>query len=72
MNLVKFLIFTTIGACMWNTFLTWVGFALRENWSEVMVYSHTIDLVVLGILAIAFIYYAIKIVRSWRSKKTEK
>jgi membrane protein DedA with SNARE-associated domain len=66
MKLWKFLVFTTIGAAIWNAFLTWVGFKLRANWDEVMVYSHTIDVVVLGLLALALIYYVIKIVRSRR------
>lgn len=70
MNLTKFLIFTTIGAGIWNAFLTWVGFKLRANWAEVMTYSHTIDLVVIAILGIGMIYYIVKIIKSRRSKKT--
>ncbi len=51
MNLVPFAIFTVIGAGLWNSFLTWVGFVLKKNWSTVLRYSHLIDIVVLVLLA---------------------
>ncbi len=69
MNLWRFIIFTTIGAGIWNAFLTWVGFVLRENWDEVMKYSHVIDIVVLGVLGIAALYYLYKIIQSRRKEK---
>jgi membrane protein DedA with SNARE-associated domain len=50
MNLVKFSIFTIIGAGLWNSFLTHVGCVLKNNWAEVMKYSHIIDIVVVAIL----------------------
>lgn len=68
MNVLKFSIYTIIGAGCWNTFLTYVGFQLKNNWSEVMKYSHMIDLVVVGVLGIAFVYYVYKIIGSLRSK----
>lgn len=61
MNLVKFIVYTTLGAGLWNSFLAYVGFKLKENWQEVMKYSHTIDIVVVVILGLAFLYYAYKI-----------
>jgi membrane protein DedA with SNARE-associated domain len=61
MNLWKFSIYTILGAGLWNSFLTYVGFKLKENWTEVMTYSHTIDIVVVAVLGIAFLYYAYKI-----------
>jgi membrane protein DedA with SNARE-associated domain len=57
MNIVKFSIFTIIGAGMWNAFLTYAGFALKSNWEEVMKYSHIIDIaVILFLLAIVGLY----------------
>lgn len=61
MNIYKFIIFTLIGASIWNTFLTWVGYVLRENWAEVMKYSHIIDVFVIIIIAIIFIYFGFKL-----------
>ncbi|MEI7919827.1 MAG: VTT domain-containing protein [bacterium] len=51
MNLTKFVIYTTIGAGLRNTFLTLVGKYLKENRELVMQYSKVVDIVVLAILA---------------------
>ncbi len=69
MNLWKFSIYTIIGAGMWNSFLTYIGFKLKENWAEVMKYSHIVDLVLIVVIGIAFIYYAYKIYLSFSKKK---
>ncbi len=63
MNIYKFIIFTIVGASIWNTFLTWIGFVLRENWKEVMKYSHVIDVFVVIIMAIIFIYFGFKLLK---------
>lgn len=52
MNIWKFVILTVIGAGIWNTFLTLVGYHLRNNWDLVMKYSKTIDDVVIIIILI--------------------
>jgi len=57
MNLTKFCIYTVMGAGMWNAFLAWVGFKLRDNWEEVMKYSSVVDIVVVGILGAVVIYF---------------
>lgn len=69
MNLTRFLIFTTIGASIWNTFLTWIGYILRENWDDVMKYSHIIDLVIIAVIGIAAIYYLLKIIKNRKKIK---
>lgn len=60
MNMLKFLVYTVIGAGAWNIFLAFVGFYLKQNWKIVMQYSKTIDIivVVLIIVALAFFVYA--------------
>lgn len=70
MNLWKFIIYTTLGAGLWNAFLTYVGYKLKSNWMEVMEYSHTIDIVVVAILGLAFLYYAYKIYINLTKKPT--
>lgn len=72
MNLVKFSIYTIIGAAMWNSFLTYVGFKLKQNWDEVMTYSHTIDIVVLILGVLVFGYYAYKIYSARKKNKTKE
>ena len=57
MNIIKFIIFTVIGAGLWNAFLAHVGFVLKSNWAEVMKYGKIIDsAVVLMLLAFIGIY----------------
>ena len=70
MNIWKFIIYTVLGAGMWNAFLTYVGFKLKENWTEVMTYSHIIDIVVVAVLGLAFLYYAYKVYINLTKKNT--
>lgn len=69
MNFVKFIIYTTAGACLWNTFLAWVGYKLRQRWAEVMKYSTVIDHVVLGILILFAVYFVYKHILRARSRR---
>ena len=52
MPLLPFCIYTVIGAGLWNAFLAVAGMKMKENWEELMHYSHQIDLVVLAILVL--------------------
>lgn len=70
MNIWKFIIYTVLGAGLWNGFLAFVGFKLKENWTEVMKYSHTIDIVVVAVLGMAFFYYAYKVYINLTKKNT--
>jgi len=51
MRLLPFCLFTVVGAALWNSFLTWCGFALRANWDAVLRYARLVDVGVLAILA---------------------
>jgi membrane protein DedA with SNARE-associated domain len=57
MNLTKFVIYTIIGAAIWNGFLTWVGYKLRNNWEEVMKYSHVVDVVVVSGMLVVIVWF---------------
>jgi membrane protein DedA with SNARE-associated domain len=57
MNLTKFCIYTIAGAALWNAFLAWVGFKLRNNWDEVIKYASIIDVVMVGVLVVMVIYF---------------
>jgi len=70
MNIWKFIIYTILGAGMWNGFLAYVGFKLKSNWTEVMTYSHIIDIVVVAVLGLAFLYYAYKVYINLTKKNT--
>ncbi|MGI6342128.1 MAG: DedA family protein [Bacteroidales bacterium] len=71
MNVPKFVLFTTIGAGIWNSFLMYLGFKLKNNWDSVMEYSHTIDIFVVIVLAILLVYYGYKIVKNFVKMKKE-
>ncbi len=60
MNIIKFSIYTTIGAGIWNAFLTYVGFALKNNWQDVLKYISVIDVAIIICLASIVGYYLYK------------
>lgn len=52
MPLLRFTLYTAIGAGMWNSFLAYVGYLLGSNWGEIKKYSEGIDiLIAIGIVA---------------------
>jgi len=64
MNLGKFILYITLGAGLWNAFLTWAGFALKENWNRIEQYTKYADYFILLAILIA-----ITIIFSKRVKK---
>lgn len=72
MNLWKFSILTIIGAGLWNTFLAYVGFRLRQNWQLVMQYSKTIDEVIVVIILVLLGLYIYRHVHKKTKKDHEK
>lgn len=72
MNLFKFCIYTIIGAGLWNTFLAYMGYILRDNWTEIMKYSHTIDMIVLVIFALGSVYLILKFYKNIQKRKNTK
>jgi membrane protein DedA with SNARE-associated domain len=69
MNIFKFAALTVLGAGIWNTFLTWLGFVLQKNYVLVYEYTHYIDLVIVFIVAVLLIYYINKIIEARKNKK---
>jgi membrane protein DedA with SNARE-associated domain len=57
MNIFTFLIYTTVGAGLWNAFLSICGFYLKQNWEVVMKYSHLVDIVVVLILLGGVVFF---------------
>ncbi|MGC8660864.1 MAG: DedA family protein [Desulfomonilaceae bacterium] len=53
MNLAHFCMFTIAGATLWNSFLLFAGYKLRQNWTLVEKYSHEVDIAVLFIAVLA-------------------
>ncbi|MBI2545424.1 MAG: DedA family protein [Candidatus Aenigmarchaeota archaeon] len=59
MNLLKFSLYTAIGSLPWNTFLTYIGVILGENWQTILQYTSMIDIIVV-VLAIVMIVMWLK------------
>lgn len=56
MNVLKFLFYTLVGACLWNMFLAYVGYVLKNNWSVVLQYTSLIDVLVIAAMVAAAAY----------------
>ena len=69
MNVLKFSIYTIIGAALWNSFLTYIGIKLKDNWKEVMKYSSIIDKVVLVIIVLVCVYGVYKFFQARKKNK---
>ncbi|MEP1074171.1 DedA family protein [Leptolyngbya sp. PL-A3] len=54
MNFPLFLLYSTIGTVIWTTLLTWLGYALGENYDEVDHYLGPVSKIVLLSLGIGF------------------
>jgi membrane protein DedA with SNARE-associated domain len=67
MNIVKFLIYTIIGAGTWNAILAYSGYLLRTNWTEIMKYGHIIDIVIIIAIAGVVVYGFLKLYKNYRS-----
>jgi membrane protein DedA with SNARE-associated domain len=57
MNLLKFCIYTALGAILWVTVLACIGYFVGNNMELVMKYSRQAVFVVLGCMAFVFIVY---------------
>lgn len=60
MSISKFLLYTVVGATLWNMFLAYVGFRLRDNWNTIKHYSEWLDIVVLAAILFAVVYFITK------------
>jgi membrane protein DedA with SNARE-associated domain len=64
MNLLKFCIYTALGAILWVTVLACIGYFVGNNMELVTRYSRQAVIVVLGCMTIVFIVY----IRSYRKR----
>ena len=54
MPLIPFIFYTAVGATLWNGFLTYLGFRLKQNWPLIQKYTHILDyFVVAGLIGVA-------------------
>ncbi len=69
MPLFKFSTYTFLGAFIWGTILLYLGFYLGSNYILIHKYSSIIDLIVLGLIVIAVIYYVRHVTGIMKAKK---
>lgn len=60
MPFIKFLLYTLAGATLWNSFLAYIGFRLRDHWDTVKQYTEWLDILVVLIILTAFVYFIYK------------
>jgi membrane protein DedA with SNARE-associated domain len=58
MRLLPFCVYTLIGATLWNSFLLWCGYKLRQNWMLVEQYSRELDILVAVGLVVVTLWFA--------------
>lgn len=66
MNIVRFSIYTIVGAGLWNSFLTWLGFHLRDNWETISQYTQIIDVVLIVLIFAAIVYFVYRHLRAMK------
>ncbi len=69
MPIPTFLAMTIIGAVMWNMFLAWAGYYLKENWESVKAYFHIIDRVIVVLILAVIVAFIVRQVVEWRALK---
>lgn len=72
MGLLSFSIYTLIGAGLWNAFLTYAGYLLRNNWTTVMQYHEGIDIAVAAILGIGAGYVFFRLYKQSKQQRSSK
>jgi len=71
MKLGKFCLYTIIGAGIWNAFLAWVGFQLKDNWESIRHYTEILDIIlVVGIVA-SIVYFIYKQLKNRRTRRPD-
>jgi len=59
MKLGRFCLYTILGAGIWNSILTYLGFLLGKNWEQIKKYAEVIDVVLVVLIISAIVYFII-------------
>ncbi len=60
MNLLKFSLYTAVGAGLWNAFLAALGIYLKQNWAMIIKYNEIVDLLILAAIITGAVYFVKK------------
>lgn len=67
MALWKFTLLTTAGSLLWNSLFVGAGYALGESWHVVEGYAGVLQKVVIGVVALAVVWFVLRRVRALRA-----
>ncbi|MFH1235646.1 MAG: DedA family protein [Parcubacteria group bacterium] len=57
MRMGKFLLYTVLGAGIWNAFLAYMGYLLGENWERIRSWGEVVDVVlIIGIIGLVILF----------------
>lgn len=65
MPLGKFVLYTTIGAGMWNAILLYVGMVLGRAWDTIGGYMHYVDIAVVALIIAAVVFFIYARLKRW-------
>ena len=66
MGLHKFLIYTFVGASIWNLILLYTGFKLGSHWNRVHEFSRELDIIFIATVLLFLVYFV------WKHHKKKK
>ena len=69
MKIGKFILYTAIGAGLWNSFLAYAGFRLKSHWEEIRHYSQTLDIAVVILLVLGLGYFVYRHLERQRNRQ---
>jgi membrane protein DedA with SNARE-associated domain len=72
MRILPFVVYTLIGATIWNSFLLFCGYKLRKNWTLVEQYTKELDIAVAVGLVICGIWFVAVHLRRSRAQSSER
>lgn len=69
MKLLPFLLYTFLGAFIWNCVLALLGYFAAGNIDTIKKYSHELSVAILVIVGAAIVYFVVKSIVNSRKKK---
>lgn len=64
MRMDKFIVYTIVGAGLWNAFLAYLGYKLGENWERIGSWTHILDIILVVALVGVIGYFLYKQIKS--------